>query len=1017
MPRSLPLASLELASLCALVTVAALLIVPTQAQADVPPSPLLFSTFLGGFGADWPHAVDVGADGRVYVAGYTGSTNFPTTSGAYRRTLAGGFDVYVACISEDGSTLEWATLLGGKDEEMPWDIAVDALGRAWVVGHTESSDFPTSWGAPSTTLSGTRDAFVMRLSADGSTVEFSTFLGGEAWERATAVALASPEDVWVAGETNSSFFPTTSGAYDRTLGGVRDAFVAHIDHGAFASATLLGGSDEEQEPAVAVDTDGRPCVVLSTSSPDISPRGGYDATHNGARDAYLARLSTDLATVDLGTFVGGLGSDVPRSLVFGPSGEWLVAGYTFSPDLPTTAGAFGQYFWGVADGMVISLSADLVSLELCTYIGGSNFDVARAAYLGEDGHIVVAGYTNSTDFPTTSDAFDSIKTIDDHDMFLMEAAPGGANVSYSTYIGGFKGDYAMDMSPDRYGVPVIIAYSHSADFPMGRAAFDRAFNGDGDAVVLKFSRDVEGPWLYLPGPDFTRPVTGLQCSLGVTALDASGIDGVWAEYWFDQGEVMMVELHRISSPDGWPGFAADVEVPANAIKLHIFYYARDGVGLENSTGDVTLDVRDGILPWLVEDRTQAITTTGGEVVFLVRLADNIGLGAVNLEHRQGAMSPRNVTMAEDPGRPGNYTVAVTASNTTLEPLTYRFVFQDLADQWNRTAFRGIEVKDDDAPVLETLSGPAYVEPSADVRITVDVHDNIGVVSALARYTFDGVNFVDQPYEPVTEDTIVLELEVPEEERLDLFVEFLALDAAGNEGRATLQLPNEDHTPPELELVSVVNRTTTGGQVTLSIAAYDEWGIGMLWVRWWFDEGLQQLHESPGTTELEWTIDVPLDSVAPLHYMFGARDRSALQVETPVFDVEVVDDRAPIANAGADVKAEAGEPAVVGSEGSSDNIGIVRFEWLFEDETEERPRVVLGPLLNVTFTKAGDHKVRLTVYDAANNSAVDWVTITVEADGTDGGIPGAVLYAAVGIVVVVVLAVLFIVLKGRKGKGS
>ena len=1009
-----PHTRLGLAALCALAAVAAvaaLAVAAPHASAEPAPSPLLFSTYLGGFGADWPHAVDVGADGRVYVAGYTDSANFPTTPGAYRNLPAGGFDVYVACFSPDGSTLEWATLVGGEGEEMPWDIAVDGSGRAWVVGHTESADFPTSWGAPSTTLSDVRDAFVLLLSADGRVVEFSTFIGGEGLDKATGVALDGLGTVWVVGETYSRFFPTTPGVYDGTYGGLRDAFVVRVERGGIVAATYWGGADDEQEPVVAVDGEGRPCVAMASASTDI-PYG----QSKGARDAVLVRFDRNLTGIDIGRSVGGLGSDIPRSLEVGAGGELLLAGYTFSPDFPTTGTDFGAFYGGVADGMVFIVSAQWDAVELSLLLGGTNFDVARAASFDRQGHIVVSGYTNSTDLPVTADAYDGAKSRDDHDVFLMEIDPELETLVYGTYIGGGDGDYAMDMDTDRFGVPVVVAYTHSSDFPMGREGFDRTFNGDGDALALKFSRDTDLPTIHVSMDFEPRPETGEECWLAIDAFDDSGIDEVRAEYWFDDGGRTTVVLTFIPQTIDVPHYQASIDVPVDARALHLIYHARDGVGLENSTEERTYTVVDTIAPWLVEDRTPGATTTGGGVEFWAQVADNIGLGAVHLEHRQGARSLRNVTMDADTMRPGVYRASVSASNATLEPLMYRFTFQDVSGHWNWTAFRGVEVSDDDAPVLDPPSGPDYIEPSDEVEIIVNVSDNIGVVSARANYTFDGVNFVHQPYEAVLGGTIVLKLDVPGDERLDLFVEFLAYDAAGNVGRATMLVPNEDHTPPELVVDPVANRTATGSQVTLSVAAYDEWGIAMMWIRWWFGQDLSQLHESPGTTDLEWTIDIPLDSTATLHCMCGARDYSHLQVETPTFDVEVFDDRAPVADAGPDIVVRAGQSALLTTAGSSDNVGIVRCEWLYEDEETGQPATIVGSLQNVTFNRPGDHSIHLTIYDAANNTAEDEVTVTVEAEDGPGG-PSAIVLVAAALVEVAIVVALLVAFPRRRGKGS
>ena len=263
---------------------------------------LAASTFLGGpggiSGEDRATALKVDGQGNILVAGRTDSSNFPTTAGAYDATYNGGpSDAFVAKLSSDLGTLQAATFLGGSSWDIATALAVDGQGNVVVAGWTESADFPTTVGAYDATYNGgPSDAFVAKLSSDLTTLQAATFLGGSDDDKATALAIDGQGNVVVAGETYSSDFPTTAGAYDATYnGGLYDAFVAKLssDLTTLQAATFLGGSSGyDSASALAIDGQGTVVVAGGTTSSDFPTTvGAYDDTHNGPSDAFVARLS------------------------------------------------------------------------------------------------------------------------------------------------------------------------------------------------------------------------------------------------------------------------------------------------------------------------------------------------------------------------------------------------------------------------------------------------------------------------------------------------------------------------------------------------------------------------------------------------------------------------------------------------------------------------------------------------------------------------------------------------------
>ncbi|WP_332760930.1 DUF7948 domain-containing protein [Pseudarthrobacter sp.] len=205
---------------------------------------LVYSTYVGGSGFEFGTAttrIAIDGTGSAYVTGQTGSTDFPTTAGAFDTSLGGPNDAYVTKLNAAGTGLDYSTYLGGSGSEAGSGVAVDASGSASVTGQTFSADFPTTAGAFDTTFNGgSGDAFVTKLSPTGSSLIDSTYLGGSGSDSGASIAVDAAGNTYVTGTTGSAGFPTTLGAFDTTLGGIRDVFVTKLPSGAGpgAPATL-----------------------------------------------------------------------------------------------------------------------------------------------------------------------------------------------------------------------------------------------------------------------------------------------------------------------------------------------------------------------------------------------------------------------------------------------------------------------------------------------------------------------------------------------------------------------------------------------------------------------------------------------------------------------------------------------------------------------------------------------------------------------------------------------------------
>ena len=324
-------------------------------------STLLYSTFLGGADRDDAMALAVDAQGAATVTGYTYSSDFPTTPGAFETSYSSGDhgEAFVTRLSPTASTLVYSTFLGGANLDSASALAVDAAGVATVAGQTDSPDFPTTPGAFDTSFGGGTDAFVTRLSPNGSTLVYSTFLGGTLSEAAFALALDALGAATVAGTTSSTDFPTTPGAFDTSFGGAIDAFVSQLSPtgSTLVYSTYVGGVADDDASALALDAQGAATVTGWTRSPDFpTTPGAFGTSFNGGNsDAFVTRLSPPGSTLIYSTYVGGVADDDAYALALDAQGAATVTGWTYSADFPTTPAAFDPSFGGDSDAFVTRL--------------------------------------------------------------------------------------------------------------------------------------------------------------------------------------------------------------------------------------------------------------------------------------------------------------------------------------------------------------------------------------------------------------------------------------------------------------------------------------------------------------------------------------------------------------------------------------------------------------------------------------------------------------------------------------
>ena len=300
---------------------------------------LIYSTYLGGGSSDWGQSIAVDGSGNAYVTGYTTSSNFPTLN-AYQSTFQGVYDVFVTKLSSYGNSLIYSTYLGGSGEDDGFGIAVDGSGYAYLTGITGSFDFPTlnPFQTYQDDPSGWADAFVTKLSSLGSSLIYSTYLGGLGLDHGFGIAVDGSGNAFVTGCTYSSDFPTEN-AYDTSYNGgtyYGDAFVTKLSSpgNSLIYSTYLGGGSDDQGNGIAVDGSGNAYVTGLTNSSNFPTLNPFHTFQDGA-DVFVTKISSSGNSLIYSTYLGGGNGDYGFGIAIDGSGNAYVTGTTWSSDFPT----------------------------------------------------------------------------------------------------------------------------------------------------------------------------------------------------------------------------------------------------------------------------------------------------------------------------------------------------------------------------------------------------------------------------------------------------------------------------------------------------------------------------------------------------------------------------------------------------------------------------------------------------------------------------------------------------------
>jgi hypothetical protein len=524
------------------------------------PTVVIYCGYIGGSGDELSHGIIIDGAGNAYITGETSSTaaTFPVAVGP-DLTANGAGDAFVAKVNAAGTALVYCGFIGGAGDEESWGLDVDTSGNAYITGSTGSTEstFPAVVGPDLTFNGGALDAFVAKINASGTALDYCGYIGGSADEDGLGIAVDGSGNAYVTGDTDSTeaSFPAYVGP-DTSHNGDWDAFVAKVN----ASGTALdycgyiGGADGDDGQAITVDSAGNVYVAGNTDSTETTfpVLGGPDLSHNGGTDAFVAKVNvTGTALIYCG-YIGGSGEEYSQGIgiAIDKDGNAYIAGDTTSTEvtLPVKVGPDLTYNGGTNDVFVAKINATGTALVYCGFIGGAGEEYGQGISLDGAGNAHISGDTSSNEasFPVVLGP-DSTYNGGATDVFAAKVSATGAHLVFCGYIGGAADEYSCGIGVNAAGDVYVAGTTSSsqATFPVAGGP-DLTQNGGYDVFVGKirivrkddFLATWDGQGVYYKSSDtgawvkLASPATMITCG----DFDDDGIDDL-AGLWPSQGGI------------------------------------------------------------------------------------------------------------------------------------------------------------------------------------------------------------------------------------------------------------------------------------------------------------------------------------------------------------------------------------------------------------------------------------------------------------------------------------------------
>ncbi len=636
-------------------------------------SSLVYSTYIGGSGGDFPGGIEVDDNGSVYVGGTSTSTDFPTTNGVISTTTTTGQDGVIFKLETNGSALNYSTYLGASHVTL-YDLDIDDDGYAFITGEAGSGLPTTNDAFDESFNSGTTDGFISRINEDATKLNYSTYLGGSSTEYLYDIEVDNEGCVYVTGWTYSTDYPVTDEAFQRSL--------------------------------------------------------------NGSSDGILTKMVPNGSKLNFSTYIGGLGFDGCYGIDVDEEGIAFIQGSTRSSDFPTSSWAYKKSIesTSVYETFVMKMNASGNGTSYSTIIGKIGNGNPWGIVVDDDGYAWVTGETNFNGYPITTDAYDSTRS--NREAYITRINMNGSSIEYSSFLGGSGDDcgYRLDLLNDT-GL-ISVGYTSSSDFPVTTGAFMTSYGGGRDGFVFLLPLSENEPPEFGQDLTPNSATTGDPLEFNITVTDDSGVEKVEVLYSYGQGGGSMNRSMERTSGDEMNGtYSLGILIPSDFTGTMTYSFsATDNGNLSNSTDPIEVSVTDNDSPYLLEDHSDTKATTGDRFHFRARVDDNIGISGVWVEYWLGMDGMSNVSMNLLMGAP-NWTYAFDISGDRITEFGYMFRMNDTSDNWNETDWVDVTISDNDKPyILQDLS-PAYGTTGDLFNLSVSADDNVDLFGIWVEYWF------------------------------------------------------------------------------------------------------------------------------------------------------------------------------------------------------------------------------------------------------------------------------------------
>jgi hypothetical protein len=1036
----------------------------------------IYSTYIGGVRRDQGGDVFVDSSGRVGVSGGTDSIDFPMTDNALDDKWGGGpMDGFVTVINETGTGLHYSTYFGSDDIDYIEDAIGGPDGSIYLTGVSTSLGLNITPGAFQTVNAGDGDIFVTKINSSGRTLDFSTFIGGSATESGWSLLLDVDGSLLVSGYTYSSDFNVTPGAFDTVYyqGDGSDAFILRLtaDGSDLGFSTYIGGDMTDYISDLEWGPDGSfYSIGWSNSSWIPTTPGAYQRNREASRETMVYHFDEDGSTLLNGTLFGSYGTRttiVASELSVTDDHRLMFTGYTDNGVLPVTDHCAQGKYEGSVDGFVVVMNSNLSKVLYCSYHGGSSLDVISGSVNIGNNSLWVAGFSRSTDFTTTEDAYQrSSNGMNEAFLsrFLVEVrfptAEAGSDVVIDQHQKvRFNGTGSSDeveifnwtWTFEHEGV-IVELYGPTPEFMFTEVGIHevtlRVFNDLGLNATDTMSvtvLDVTPPEVDA-GEDISVPQHTLVTLNGSRSKDNVGITrwewnftyagepvtllGMSHTYMFDNAGTYIITLRASDVRDNWGSGWVNVTVqdtsdpvamipPIPVIDQHETVtfdgsISTDNVGIVNWTWSftydgkvielygirptfkfymigsytITLTVRDGgdnedvdSILVIVNDITPPIADAGLDIMMKLpgyvqfdggASSDNDGIASYrwSFEYAGREIQLDGVQPTYLFDLPGTFDVTLKVT--------------DIGGLWSTDVVR--------------VTVPDVIEPEADAGADIiidqavrarfsgrDSHDDTEIVNW--TWTFE---YVDGP--------VTLFGEAPSfvfDEAGVFVVTLVVLDPSNNRDIDEVTVTVIDITPPVPNPGNdiVVDQ---GMNVTLDGSGSID-NVGIVKWTWSITLGGEPIGKALVGEVDDLVVDEPGVYVVTLRVTDEAGNSA-----TAALDLIVRDTISPVPLTKGKITVKAGDTFTLDASGSTDNVAIVEWTWSFKEggKTVE----LEGVSVDYSFDEAGEYEVTLTIVDAEGNLAYENITVIVE------GV--SMLWMAVGLGIVIAVIVFFLLIRTR-----